>query len=183
MSKATEIKNIAQGNWRIAMGRCEEQLRSVIAKSSDEFEDVEAVYELEDESALLILGEDNITSYASFPEAMDAWKEITAAKKQAVNNAYWGGPTPENVCPDCGLIHDDDDDVEFDEPTPERGFQCEDGHVRIYADGQGYLLSHVIWQQEHGPLPEGYTIRHINGNLLDNRLHNLEAVSTAGALK
>lgn len=190
MSKADQIKTLAQGNWRIAMGRCEEGMRSVIAKSSDDFEDVEAVYELEDESALLILGEDNITSHASFQEAMEVWQAATAAKKEAVNKAYWGGPTPENVCPDCGLIHDDeyedeearldhvfpDHNVRYSFNGPESGLLCEDGNIRVIVDHKGVLLSDVMWEMTNGPIPRGMLVKHVDGDLLNNKASNLKLV-------
>ena len=34
-----------------------------------------------------------------------------------------------------------------------------------------------VWPNEHGNIPEGMQIHHINGNGLDNRLENLELVT------
>jgi hypothetical protein len=37
------------------------------------------------------------------------------------------------------------------------------------------VLEHrYVWEQAHGPLPDGATLHHKNGNRLDNRLENLE---------
>lgn len=38
-----------------------------------------------------------------------------------------------------------------------------------------WMLEHrFVWECAHGPLPDGATIHHKNGNRLDNRLENLE---------
>ena len=34
-----------------------------------------------------------------------------------------------------------------------------------------------VWEQAHGPIPEGGVIRHINGDTLDDRLENLELLT------
>jgi len=71
------------------------------------------------------------------------------------------------------------------------GYITPDGYKRISvrSDGPSYIerrragirsthrlvLEHrLIWEQAHGPIPEGCTIHHRNGNRLDNRLCNLE---------
>lgn len=34
----------------------------------------------------------------------------------------------------------------------------------------------VIWAGLHGPIPKGWVVHHLNGDLWDNRPHNLAAV-------
>lgn len=58
-----------------------------------------------------------------------------------------------------------------------------DGYLRIRATVQGVrhqVSAHrVIWMAVHGPIPEGYTIDHVNGKRSDNRIDNLDAVPHA----
>ena len=43
----------------------------------------------------------------------------------------------------------------------------------VYVDGKPVPEHVYIWEQAHGPKPEGCDIHHINGNGRDNRLENL----------
>ena len=36
-----------------------------------------------------------------------------------------------------------------------------------------------VWEDEHGPIPRGYVIHHVNGDKLDNRLANLSCMHRA----
>ncbi len=42
-----------------------------------------------------------------------------------------------------------------------------------------YIVSRVIWEMVHGPIPEGMIIDHLDGNALNNRIENL-ACKTRG---
>lgn len=33
-----------------------------------------------------------------------------------------------------------------------------------------------LWQEAHGPIPKGYLVHNLNGNLNDNRLENLACI-------
>lgn len=42
---------------------------------------------------------------------------------------------------------------------------------------RGYVLEHIIvWEEAHGPLPDGWVIHHLNGARKDNRDENLAAM-------
>ena len=44
-------------------------------------------------------------------------------------------------------------------------------------------LAKYYWEQLYGPIPEGYMIRHINGNTLDCTIENLELVTRCENMK
>ena len=61
-------------------------------------------------------------------------------------------------------------------PRPRRRDGCHitrKGYLRGNFDGRLRLAHNVIWEQANGPIPRGYSIHHVNGNKLDNRLENL----------
>ncbi|MGD0572772.1 MAG: DUF4365 domain-containing protein [Sedimentisphaerales bacterium] len=45
-------------------------------------------------------------------------------------------------------------------------------------DGKVLLMHNTIWESEHGEIPEGYEVYHVNGNFLDNRQANLAIKET-----
>lgn len=45
------------------------------------------------------------------------------------------------------------------------------------------MLHRVIWEEANGPIPEGMSIDHINGDTKDNRLENLRCVTHSDNLK
>jgi hypothetical protein len=48
-------------------------------------------------------------------------------------------------------------------------------HISI--NGKSYLLHRWLWEKYNGPIPSGYIVHHINGDINDNRLENLLCVS------
>lgn len=38
----------------------------------------------------------------------------------------------------------------------------------------------LVWEQAHGPIPDGWVVHHLNGDKADNRIENLFAVSQEG---
>jgi hypothetical protein len=62
------------------------------------------------------------------------------------------------------------------------GYTTEKGYHRLSVwDSETksvrVVMAHVwAWEQQHGPIPEGYQIHHRNGDKQDNRLENLEIV-------
>jgi hypothetical protein len=48
------------------------------------------------------------------------------------------------------------------------------GYIRVNNGRGGYELEHrLVWQQEHGPIPEELHIHHLDGNKANNVLSNL----------
>ena len=43
--------------------------------------------------------------------------------------------------------------------------------------GKQYYVHRLVWEKHNGPIPTGMQIHHINGNIHDNRIANLELVS------
>lgn len=47
------------------------------------------------------------------------------------------------------------------------------------ANKNGYVFEHIlVWESAHGAIPKGWVIHHLNGTKSDNRLENLQALST-----
>ena len=51
------------------------------------------------------------------------------------------------------------------------------GYYRETVAGIPVLVHRRVWEQAHGPIPDGMEIHHRNGVKTDNRLENLEIVS------
>lgn len=54
----------------------------------------------------------------------------------------------------------------------------EEGYVMIKTEnGKWRLKNRVVWEQANGPVPNGYVVRHRNGDADDNSIENLYLVS------
>lgn len=64
----------------------------------------------------------------------------------------------------------------------QKGYLCVfNGHGLVRKGGSThYPLHRLIYEQEHGVvLPQDWVVHHVNGDPLDNRIENLEALSRA----
>lgn len=66
-------------------------------------------------------------------------------------------------------------------PTKPCGALTRKGYLRVCVSVNGkqaHLLAHrIVWVSQHGPLPEGHEVDHVNTIKTDNRLTNLESVT------
>lgn len=51
------------------------------------------------------------------------------------------------------------------------------GYLREQRCGRQQLLHRWVWEEAHGPIPDGMQVDHINGDTYDNRLENLRLVT------
>lgn len=51
------------------------------------------------------------------------------------------------------------------------------GYIRLRRDKKAKMEHVLIWEQQHGPIPEGMQIHHIDGNKKNNNISNLQLVS------
>lgn len=50
------------------------------------------------------------------------------------------------------------------------------GYMKVTRDGKVFGVHRLLWEDAHGPVPEGYVIDHIDRNTLNNELGNLRAI-------
>jgi hypothetical protein len=56
------------------------------------------------------------------------------------------------------------------------------GYLRattVAGRAAGLYEHRIVWESEHGPIPDGFHVHHVNENPADNRLENLRLVSMA----
>lgn len=64
------------------------------------------------------------------------------------------------------------------------GSRRKDGYWNLFCRGIGQDLCHrVIWVLFYGPIPEGFTVDHVNRKRGDNRIENLRLLTAAGQAK
>lgn len=57
------------------------------------------------------------------------------------------------------------------------------GYLMLTINGRNIFEHRLVWEKHNGKIPKGMIIHHINGNKLDNRIENLQAVSRADHVK
>lgn len=60
---------------------------------------------------------------------------------------------------------------------PCRPSMCPKGYQRVSVQGRMLYVHRVLWELVNGPIPNGHTIDHIDGNPENNRLDNLRLAS------
>ena len=60
-----------------------------------------------------------------------------------------------------------------------RGFtdRTNGGYNRVHAQGVTMMAHRIVWMFVHGPISAGRVINHRDGNRLNNRIDNLEAIT------
>lgn len=56
------------------------------------------------------------------------------------------------------------------------GWQNNRGYYGVRLSGRRYLISRLVWEYHHGPIPDGHVIDHIDHDRKNNRIENLRAV-------
>lgn len=51
-------------------------------------------------------------------------------------------------------------------------------YIEVRIDGKRYLEHRYVWEQNHGPIPEGYEVHHIDKNPYNNDPSNLQLLPT-----
>lgn len=56
-----------------------------------------------------------------------------------------------------------------------------DGYLR-QTDGDRRSLAHVVWEDHHGPIPDGHQVKIKNGDISDCRIENMELLPRTAVL-
>ena len=72
-------------------------------------------------------------------------------------------------------------DPDFTLPAGARCYVQDEGYIRVQLErGKWHARLHrLVWEQLVGSIPTGYVIHHANGDLLNNRLDNLQMMTAA----
>lgn len=137
-------------------------------------------------------------SYEGWPNSYycPVCKPIKKLERNRISEAKRKGrpvATGKHRCPICGCFKDKAaktcencyNRVRHGADNPNwRGGKTESQGYIFVRQGAGkeadYVLEHrLVWEQNHGKLPDGYIIHHLNGVKNDNRLENLAALPRA----
>lgn len=64
-------------------------------------------------------------------------------------------------------------------PNYKGGHINKNGYKQIYVHGKIILEHRYIWIKKIGKIPKGYTVHHVNGNKIDNRIENLRLITNS----
>lgn len=53
------------------------------------------------------------------------------------------------------------------------------GYMQTTIGKKGYKIHRLIWECVNGEIPKGYDIHHIDGNKLNNSIHNLDMIKNS----
>lgn len=90
----------------------------------------------------------------------DEWRETKESRKNIAN--------PVRSCSRHRLVHR--------RVTEGARHLDANGYERQRIDGKVQYVHRIVWEREHGPIPDGYHVHHKNEVRHDNRLENLELV-------
>lgn len=57
------------------------------------------------------------------------------------------------------------------------GTKHRSGYVQIYYKAKSYQRGRLVWEIHNGPVPDGYTVDHINAVRDDDRIENLQLLT------
>lgn len=63
------------------------------------------------------------------------------------------------------------------------GYASVQGYERVHLDHKETHAHRIVWEAVHGPIPDGLTINHIDGDKLNNRIENLELATMSDQIR